>query len=482
MNKKFIYRIKNKDGYSIATVLLSLMIVSTLAIFISTQVSRQIISTTKRTNEIQLQYTSEAGIDRTIEEILIEINGLKTVKSYAKERKKKDVNYIELIKEQINNLSQINDVDTSNLNRAINSIDYDDTIEEIILELNYVRTELLNIVKNNPSKRIQIKDVIDINIEKVCRAIDYANLEKNKNILPIEFNGGTTPDGFQEYQIKLNDIIGNNKDKYGNTYKDIVIYMASAWSKIDSIHAAGQNNNMNSHLEETKNLVSLAQNMHSMANNVLHNKLLQYSSKFNVYNPDKQLQEKILKEAKESLKEIENIIDEYISYIRNIRKEIYSSYTYCMANYTLGAEDDFMQYTDEALEMYDIIEDQLIWFKKKIGVFSSNNNGNDESDSDIPDNDNTIEINPKDIVLNGYTGKFNVMNLDYTYVVKYETEGGVLVDEITLPIKSQNLKIINLTLVSIATNGSNSYKTRASIEFNIDGAIKYTVNSYKRIN
>lgn len=482
MNKRFIYRIKNKDGYSIATVLVSLMIVSTLAIFISTQVSRQIKSTIKRTNEIQLQYTSEAGIDRTIEEVLIKINDLKTEKSYTKELKKTDLNYIDLIKEQINNLSQINDVDTSNLNRAISSINYNDTIESIILKLNDVRTELLNIVKNNPSKRIQIKDVIDINIEKVCKAIDYANLEKNKNILPIEFNGGTTPGGFQDYQNDLNDIIGNNKDKYGNTYKDIVIYMASAWYKIDSIHAAGQKNNTNLHLEETKNLVSLAHNIHSMANNDLHNKLLQYSSKFNVYNPDEQLQEKILKEARESLKEIENIIDEYIEYIRNIRKEIYSSYTYCMGNYTLYAEDDFKQYTDDALKMYDSIEDQLIWFKKKIGIFSSSNDNNDDPDIDIPGNDNTTEINPSDIVLNGYTGGFNVMNSDYTYVVKYETENGVLVDEVTLPIKSQNLKVINITLVSIATNGSNSYKTRSSIVFNIDGAIEYTVNSYERIN
>ena len=85
-------------------------------------------------------------------------------------------------------------------------------------------------------------------------------------------------------------------------------------------------------------------------------------------------------------------------------------------------------------------------------------------------------------MLNGYTGGFNVMNSDYTYVVKYETENGVLVDEVTLPIKSQNLKVINITLVSIATNGSNSYKTRSSIVFNIDGAIEYTVNSYERIN
>lgn len=488
MNKKFIYRMKNKYGYSIGNVLILLMIVSTLAIFISTQISRQIKSTSKRTNEIQLQYTSEAGIDRAIEEILSEINNLKVGKSYTKKLKSTDLNYINLIQQQVNKLTEINGVDTSDLNRAISNINYNDTIESIISDLNDVRTELLNIVKENPSKRKEIKDTIDDNIGKICTAIDYANVEKNKNVSAIEFYGGTTPRGFMDYGEALNNVIGNNKDAYGNTYDDIVRYMASAWTKVNNINEAGQKNNMHTDLEETKNLVSLAQNIHSISNSNLKGKLSQYSSKFNVWDPNEELQQKILKEAEESLKEIEGIIDDYISYIRTIRKEIYSSYTYCMGNYTLYAEDDLKQHTDDALKMYDSIEDQLMWFKKKIGLFSSSNdddsNGNesDDNNDDIPEDDNTTIINPSDIILSKYDGTFNVMNSNYKYVVKYENENGELVDEVTLPIKSQNLKVIKLILVSIATNGNNSYKTRVNIEFNIDGVIEYTVNSYERIN
>lgn len=479
MNKKFIYRIRNEYGYSISNVLVLLMIVSALAIFISTQISRQIKSTTMRINEIQLQYTSEAGIDRAIEEILIEINNLKVDKRYTKELKNKDLNYIDLIQQQVNNLTEINGVDTSDLNRAIGNINYNDTIESIISNLNDVRTELLNIVKNNPSKRIEIKDVIDNNIGKICTAIDYANVEKNKNVSAIELDG-SIPRGFMNYCEDLNAVIGNNKDKYGNTYDDIVRYMSSAWTKVNSIHEAGQKNNMHVDLEETKNLVSLAQNMHSISNSYLKSKLSQYSSKFNVWDPNEQLQEQILKEAEDSFKEIDSIIDEYITNIRNIRKEIYSSYTYCMGNYTLYAEGDFKQYTDEALKMYDSIEDQLMWFRKKIGLFSSSNDDN-ESDDTIEDDD-TVIINPNDIILSEYTGEFEVMNSNYRYVVKYEIENGDLVDEITLPIKSQNLKSVNIKLVSIATNGSNSYKTRANVQFSIGEVIKYKVNSYERIN
>lgn len=482
MNKKFTYKIRNEYGYSISNVLILIMILSSLSIFISTQISRQIKSTTKRTNEIQLQYTSEAGIDRAIEEILMEINKLKSKQSYSKILKNTDQDYVYLIRQEVNNLIKINNVDMSNLNRAINNINYNDTIESIISNLNDVRTELLNIVKDNPSKRKEIKDDIDNNISKICTAIDYANIEKNKNVSAIEIDG-SIPRGFMNYCEDLNAVIGNNKDKYGNTYDDIVLYMSSAWSKVDKIHEYGQKNSMNVHLEETKKLVSLAQNIHTVSNSNLKGKLSQYSSKFNVWDPNEQTQKQILEQTKKDLKEIEGIIDDYISYIRNIRKEIYSSYTYCMANYTLYAEDDLKRYTDDAMKMYDSIEDQLMWFKKKIGISSSSNdnNGNESSDSDSND-DNTTIINPSDIILNEYSGEFDVMNSDYRYVVKYEMENGDLVDEITLPIKSQNLKNINIKLVSIATNGNSSYKTRANIEFNIDGAINYKVNSYEHIN
>ena len=286
--------------------------------------------------------------------------------------------------------------------------------------------------------------------------------------------------------------------------------MSSAWTKVNSIHEAGQKNNTNLHLEETNKLVSLAQNLHNISNTDLKNKLSQYSSKFNVWDPNEKLQKQILEQTQKDLKNIEDIINEYISYIRTIRKEIYSSYTYCMANYTLYAEDDFKKHIDDALEMYDSIEDQLIWFKKKIGLSSSSNDnnnndssgnenesgndnenesGNDNENESGNDNENESgngnennAIKPKDITLVKYEKEFNVMNSNYKYVVKYETEDGELVDEITLPIKSQNLKTISLKLVSIATNGNNSYKTRANIEINIDGVIEYKINSYERIN
>ena len=474
MNKKFIYRINNESGYAIGNILILLMIFSILAIFISTQISRQIKSTTKRTNEIQLQYTSEAGIDRAIEEILIEINKLRSTQSYTTKLNSTDLDYIYLIQQQVNDLSEINGVDNSNLNRAKNNINYNDTIESIILKLNDVRTELLKIVEDNPSKRIEIKDDIDNNIGKICIAIDYANVEKNKNISAIELDT-STPRGFINYCEDLTHIIGREggKDKYGNTFKDIVSYMADAAKKVKNI------NEVDGNLNETLKLEPLVDNLHSMGNNDLHQKKLNpYAQIFNIWNPNEEAKLERLEQAENDLAEIELMINECISDIRSIRKEIYLAYTYCMASYNLNAENEFKQYTDEALKMYDSIEDQLMWFKKKIGISSSSN----DNESGNNGNGGTTIINPEDITLSKYYDEFDVMNSNYRYEVKYEGKDGQLIDEIILPIKSENLKTINIKLVSIATSGNNSYKTRANIQIDIDGTIKYTINSYERIN
>ena len=283
----------NKEGASLISVILALSLTSALAIFVSNQIIKQIKSTTNRANEIQLQYTSEAGIERVIEELDSKLKSSTTKNSVSlNTTRNREASNLDLIRQEVNGIKQIDNVDTSELETAIADIDYTANIDSIILKLSNVRTELLNIVKDNASQRKEIKDIVDFNISKICKAIDYANIEKNKNIQPIEFNGGSKPDGFQEYQINLNKVIGNDKNAYGNTYDDIVRYMATAWSKIDKIHEAGQKNSMHCDLEETKKLVELARQMHSSSNSYLKGKLSDYSAKFNVPNPDKETQEK----------------------------------------------------------------------------------------------------------------------------------------------------------------------------------------------
>ena len=483
MKKKII---NNRTGASLINVILALTLVSALAMFVSSQVINQIKSTSKRTNEIQLQYTSEAGIERTIEELISKVKNNESSYSVSLSNlRTSQSSYLDLMKQEIEGIIDIDLVDTYELKKAINDINYTSDIDSIILKLTNVRTELLNIVKDNTSQRSEIKDMVDFNISKVCKAIDYANIEKNKNIKPIEFKGGNNPRDFQDYNEDLNKVIGNDKNAYGNTYDDIVRYMATAWSKIDKIHEAGQKNSMHCDLEETKKLVELAREMHSSSNSDLKGKLSEYSGKFNVYNPNKETQENILKEVKERLKEINNIIDLSIDNIRNVRENIYKTYTYCMANYTLFVEEDFKIYTDEALKMYDSLEDQLRWFKKKINLFNLNDDSTDSPDTELPDdnndNSNNPNINVDDIKLIGYTDEFEVMNSIYTYEVKYEIEDGTLVNEIIIPIKTQNLKKYNLNIVSIATNNKKTYKTRATIMINLENGIQYSIDEYERI-
>lgn len=482
MKKKII---NNRTGASLINVILALTLVSALAMFVSSQVINQIKSTSKRTNEIQLQYTSEAGIERTIEELISKVKNNESSYSVSLSNlRTSQSSYLDLMKQEIEGIIDIDLVDTYELKKAINDINYTSDIDSIILKLTNVRTELLNIVKDNTSQRSEIKDMVDFNISKVCKAIDYANIEKNKNIKPIEFKGGNNPRDFQDYNEDLNKVIGNDKNAYGNTYDDIVRYMANAWSKIDKIHEAGQKNNMHCDLEETKKLVELAREMHSSSNSDLKGKLSEYSGKFNVYNPNKETQENILKEVKERLKEINNIIDLSIDNIRNVRENIYKTYTYCMANYTLFVEEDFKIYTDEALKMYDSLEDQLRWFKKKINLFDSNDDSIDGSNNDDSTEGPNTEIPGEDdsdidyIILKVYKDEFEVMNSIYEYEVKYEKDGKI-VDEIRIP---KNVQEYNLNIVSTATNNNKTYKTRATIILNLENGIQYSVDEYERIN
>ena len=486
MKKKII---NNRTGASLINVILALTLVSALAMFVSSQVINQIKSTSKRTNEIQLQYTSEAGIERTIEELISKVNNNKSTYSVSLSNlRTSQLSYLDLMKQEIEGIIDIDLVDTYELEEAINDINYTSDIDSIILKLSDVRTELLNIIKDNTSERSKIKDTVDFNISKVCKAIDYANAEKNKNVEPIEFIDMSDPDGFQKYKINLDYIIGNNKDAYGNTLVLMWNYIDSIISKTKDLHRFTKNNNNNNDSEAkdidklvklSENMVSIVQGLHSEMNGI-------YAPIFGVYNPDKDTQERILKKAEEKLKELEVIIDTIITSARGSREEVYKVYTYYMANnyIKIDKEYEFKILIDEILKMYDSIEDQLRWFKKKINLFGSNDDSIDRPDTEIPDdnNSNNPNIDVDDIKLIGYTDEFEVMNSIYTYEVKYEIEDGTLVDEIILPIKTQNLKKYDLNIVSIATNNKKTYKTKATIVLNLENGIQYSIDEYEHIN
>ena len=151
MKKKII---NNRTGASLINVILALTLVSALAMFVSSQVINQIKSTSKRTNEIQLQYTSEAGIERTIEELISKVKNNESTYSVSSSKlRSAQSSYLDLIQQEIEDIIKIDSVNTDELERAINDIDYNSDIDSIILKLSDVRTELLNIIKDNTSER-----------------------------------------------------------------------------------------------------------------------------------------------------------------------------------------------------------------------------------------------------------------------------------------------------------------------------------------
>ena len=218
-----------------------------------------------------------------------------------------------------------------------------------------------------------------------------------------------------------------------------------------------------------------------------------YAPIFGVYNPDKDTQERILKKAEEKLKELEVIIDTIITSARGSREEVYKVYTYYMANnyIKIDKEYEFKILIDEILKMYDSIEDQLRWFKKKINLFGSNDDSTDSPDTELPDDSNDDSTNNPDteipgeddsdidyIILEVYKDEFEVMNSIYEYEVKYEKDGEI-VDEIRIP---KNIQEYNLNIVSTATNNNKTYKIRATIILNLENGIQCSVDEYKRIN
>ena len=116
MKKKII---NNRTGASLINVILALTLVSALAMFVSSQVINQIKSTSKRTNEIQLQYTSEAGIERTIEELISKVkNNESTYSVSLSNLRTSQSSYLDLMKQEIEGIIDIDLVDTYELERS----------------------------------------------------------------------------------------------------------------------------------------------------------------------------------------------------------------------------------------------------------------------------------------------------------------------------------------------------------------------------
>ena len=104
----------NKEGASLISVILALSLTSALAIFVSNQIIKQIKSTTNRANEIQLQYTSEAGIERVIEELDSKLKSSTTKNSVSlNTTRNREASNLDLIRQEVNGIKQIDNVDTS---------------------------------------------------------------------------------------------------------------------------------------------------------------------------------------------------------------------------------------------------------------------------------------------------------------------------------------------------------------------------------
>ena len=174
-------------------VIFLLTLISMIGVMIINQLGNQLKSTTNRYDDMQAKYISEAGIERTIQEACNQLN--KIIKS--QENSIESVYYNEKIdlykssnvdnmKNELSNvkkyLNSISDkVNIEYLNNINLKIDYIETSDSMINNIDIIRNDILNLAIES-NKYEEIQDKIYLAIDHLYKALNFAYIEKNKYV------------------------------------------------------------------------------------------------------------------------------------------------------------------------------------------------------------------------------------------------------------------------------------------------------------
>ena len=452
-----------------------LTLISVIGIMIINQLGNQLKSTTNRYDDMQAKYISEAGIERTIKEACNQLN--KIIKSQENSienfyynvnnslSRSSNINNMQselyLVKNCLNAISdKINIGDLSNINRKIDSIE---TADSMINNIDSIRDNILNLVIES-NKYEEIKDKIYLAIEHLYKALNFAYIEKNKDVEPVPLKDSSSNNRNDAVYngAEIRELVNGDSNKFGNSFNKIVGKLGEVtntlFNQIRSVISWGNKEAEKIHDEGKKIYIDFEDNIRILMNGyygILYNGNYENLSSSIIV---AQL-EKINISIEQKINEINKVQLELNKlYLNNVDKDISLKIA-----------------IDEVLKAYDNIKNDLRWLQKKLGLSALNSDSSPDPDPDpkpeqTPDSDKNENYTLK-LQLENYNKEFDEFqnnNRSYKYEILYK-EGQSILEKIKKDIiikKDINNNIIKIEDIEVDII-SNAYKKNTLSIYNL---------------
>lgn len=488
-------------------VIFLLTLISALGIMIVNQIGNQLKSTTNRYDDMQAKYISEAGIERTIKEACNQLSS--NIKSQANSienahysktsnlSKSSSINNMQNelsnIKRYLNSISdKINAEELNNINSKIDSIE---TADSMINNIDIVRDDILNLVIES-NKYEEIEDKIYLAIEHLYKALNFAHIEKNKDVEPVPLKDSNSNNGADanyngdEIKALVQDI------KFGNSFQNILNNLnKAAYTQLSEIRYNILNGD-----EEVEKIYEEGVYIYSDSEVKMRNLIQGYYGIFYSKNYENLSSPIIVNQ----LNEINALIEQRINEINKVQLDLNKLY---LNNKYRG--DSLKVPIDTVLKNYDNIKNDLRWLQKKLGLSVLNSDSSPAPDLD-PDPDSKPEQTPDSDKTENYTLKLQLENYNkefaefqnnnrgYKYEISYK-EGQSTLERIekNIIIKKYidnniiNIEDIEVEIISNAYKKNTLgiynlvYKIESKVIFKVDIQdnlkVKYEIKSYERM-
>lgn len=489
-------------------VIFLLALISVSGIMIVNQIGNQLKFTTNRYDDMQAKYISEAGIERTIKEACNQLsNKIKSQASsienvYYNENinlyKSSNIdnmkNELSNVKKSLNSISdKINTVDLNNINSKIDSIE---TADLMIDKIDIIRSDILNIaIKYNQYEEIEGK--IHLAIQYLYNALNFAHIEKNKDVEPVPLKNSNSNNGEDaKYNGDgIHDLAHDRDDgsfKFGNTFDNICKNINTvAYTYIGKIRYNILNGD-----KEVEQIHQEGIDIYNDFEVKMRGLIQGYYGIFYSKNYE-DLSSSIIVDQ---LKLINSSIEQKINEINKIQLDLNKLY---LNNININNANSLKIAIDDVLKAYDDIKNDLRWLQKKLGLSPLNSDSSpvpnpDQKPEQKPDSDENLKLK-----LENYNKEFTEFqnnNRSYKYEISYK-EGQSILEKIEKDIVIQkdtdnnfiNIEDIEVNIISSAykknTLGIYSsipvYKIESKVIFKIDIQdnlkVKYEIKSYEKM-
>ena len=398
-------KLKETQGSSMLMVILLLALISVSVVMIVNQLGNQLKSTMNRYDDMQAKYISEAGIERTIQEACNQLNN--NIKSQASSienvyynvnsnlSKSSNINNMQSelynVKKYLNSISDKIDItDLDNINLKIDSIE---TADSMINNIYNIRDDILNItIKSN--KYNEIEYIIHLAIEHLYKALNFAHIEKNKDVEPVPLKDSSSNNRNDAVYngSEINELVNGNSNKFGNSFNKIVGKLGEVtntlFNQIRSV-ISWENKEAEKIHEEGKNIYSdFEDNIRILMNGYYG---ILYNGNY------ENLSSSIIVDQ---LDKINTSIEQKINEINKVQLELNKLY---LNNRDKGISLKIA--IDEVLKSYDNIKNDLRWLQKKLGLSALNSDS-----SPAPDPDQKPDQTPDSDKNESYTLKLQLEN------------------------------------------------------------------------